>query len=260
MSGLKGNKISQLMAKWLPGAVMTTRWLLSQGYSAQLLQTYTQNGWIKLLGKGAYSRLEETVEWPGALNALQTQLHLPVHLGGISALEHYGLAQNVPFTVDTFYVFNTTERKHKLPRWFLANFPGSVYLQYHLFDTDVAVDTVSINQLPVLVSAPERAILEVLALVPHAFDYEDAVNLVENCRLARADIFQTLLENCLSIKVKRLFLYLADKCQLPTFKDLNIETLELGTGSRTIGEGGEYIPAYQLIVPRLAYHEGAGHV
>ena len=58
--------------------------------------------------------------------------------------------------------------------------------------------------IPIQVSSAERAILEVISLVPQKFDYNHAFELVENLQLLRPDKMQLLLEKCLSIKAKAL--------------------------------------------------------
>ena len=121
-----------------------------------------------------------------------------------------------------------------------------------LFKNDPDLETQSIENLKILVSSPEQAALELLALTPHAFDYEHAAHLIENLHFLRPELLQKLLQECTSIKVKRLFLYLAEKYQLPCFIHLKINQIDLGKGKRMIGQGGEYISTYQISVPKLA--------
>ncbi|MBA2654866.1 MAG: type IV toxin-antitoxin system AbiEi family antitoxin domain-containing protein [Gammaproteobacteria bacterium] len=72
---------------------------------------------------------------------------------------------------------------------------------------------------------------------------------------------QELLEKCTSIKVKRLFLFFADTNQLPCFKYLDLTALNLGKGKRVIGNGGMFVPKYQLSVPvPQGEEEGVGYV
>ena len=74
---------------------------------------------------------------------------------------------------------------------------------------------------------------------------------MENLDRLRADVVQKLLEACLSIKVKRLFLYLAEKCNLSCFDSLDLDRLELGSGKQVIGGGGIYSAKWLLSLPRL---------
>ncbi len=264
MGILKESKLNQLLGQWLNGRVLTSSWLTQHGYSPQLVKKYCDNNWLKKLGTGAYIKIGDQLNWAGAVHALQIDLELPIHLGGLSALEFHGLAQNVVFDKKQiqFQLFNTTNKQHPLPLWFKKIFVKCYYAQRNLFDTEIGLDIKEINNIKLLVSSAERASLEMLALVPQNFDYEHAYNLVENLQLIRPKVMQELLERCLSIKTKRLFLYLADKHQLPCFSYLNIHKIDLGKGKRVIGVGGMYVPKYQLSVPVVEQEnvEGIEHV
>lgn len=61
---------------------------------------------------------------------------------------------------------------------------------------------------------------------------------------------QSILENCNSIKVKRLFLFMADKAGLPVMKHLDLARIDLGTGNRAIVREGAYNATYQLVLPK----------
>ncbi len=254
MSIQKRDKLNHLLSRWKAKGIMTSRYLGQLGYSPQLLQRYCKSRWIKLLSKGAYCRLNESPSWEAAAFALQTQLQLSLHVGGLSALQYFGLSHNVPFSITNGNLYSTIGKKLLLPRWYLATFPDSHYYGLHLFNTNFGVTQKIVDQFELTLSTPERAILEVLTLVPHAYDYEDAENLVENLQLARPKLFQILLEQCLSVKVKRLFLYFAEQ-HLPFFNEFNLKTINLGAGSRTISPGGKYVPAYNLTVPNLPYRD-----
>jgi hypothetical protein len=54
---------------------------------------------------------------------------------------------------------------------------------------------------------------------------------------------------CNSIKVKRLFLYLAEGHGHPWFERLDLNALDLGKGNRSIVVGGRLDPKYQITVP-----------
>jgi hypothetical protein len=254
MSLLIENKLNHLLSSWRENAIVTTKWLLQQGYSNQLLKKYCDNGWISKVGQGAYTKFHFRASWVGAIYALIHDLQLPVHLGGPTALELQGMGHNITFNFEqgSFYLFNNSRTKRNLPRWFRENFQNHIYAQYHLFKHEQNLETQSIENLKLLVSSPEQAALELLALTPHAFDYEHAAHLIENLHFLRPELLQKLLQECTTIKVKRLFLYLAEKYQLPCFAHLKINQLDLGKGKRVIGLGGEYISTYQISVPKLA--------
>ena len=63
--------------------------------------------------------------------------------------------------------------------------------------------------------------------------------------------FQKLLENCSSIKVKRLFLYIAEKIGHSWFKRLDLTKINLGKGVREITKGGSYNSKYNIIIGNI---------
>ena len=72
----------------------------------------------------------------------------------------------------------------------------------------------------------------------------------------RPALVQQLLEECSSIKVKRLFLYMAEKAGHNWFSALNLSKLDLGKGIRNISATGRYDNNYQIIIPtELADYE-----
>jgi hypothetical protein len=108
-----------------------------------------------------------------------------------------------------------------------------------------------IDGINVYLSSPERAALEVLYLVPNKQSFEEAFKLVETLSQLRPNLVQSLLEKCKSIKVKRLFLYLADKFQHPWLSRVDLSKVSLGHGNRVIGKGGNYDHKYQLSLPKI---------
>ena len=73
---------------------------------------------------------------------------------------------------------------------------------------------------------------------------------MEGLNNLRPATVQTLLEDCSSIKVKRLFLYLADKAGHEWLSYIDLNKVDLGSGKRAIVSDGVYIPKYQITVPK----------
>ena len=246
-------KLNYLLTKWPQGVVLTSQWLKENGYYKQLVKLYCDNEWIKRLGKGAYVRLNDNITWFGAVKALQSQLNIPVHVGGLTALQLYGISQYIMLDDrnPVFYLYNSIIKKIALPMWFQRYFKHCHFEQKKLFDNPIGLSSKEISGVKLSVSAPERAILEVLALVPNHITLSHANELMEGLDRLRGKMLQKLLENCYSIKVKRLFLYLAEKNNLPCFDELNVARIELGSGKRVIGEGGTYHAKWMLSLPKL---------
>ena len=61
---------------------------------------------------------------------------------------------------------------------------------------------------------------------------------------------QKLLEQCSSVKVKRLFLYMSEKAGHQWFKYIDQSVLDLGKGDRSLVDKGVYSSTYRISVPR----------
>lgn len=99
--------------------------------------------------------------------------------------------------------------------------------------------------------------LECLYLVPEEQNLTECYELMENLNNLRPKLVQELLEQCTSVKVKRLFLYLAEKAKHAWLDYLNIEQIELGSGKRSLARNGTYIHKYKITVPKEL--ENYGH-
>lgn len=243
------------MAHIPSGTVLTSIWLKNQGVSPKLAWWYVHSHWLARLGVEAYKRAGDEVSWLGAIRALQTQLKLAVHVGGITALQLLGQAHYLPVSgVDQVTLFASPEVKS--PRWLLNEDVWKVRFKIFriaLFsknsDTPTLVER-PIEGVNLFLSSPERAILEILHLVPWAQPFDEALLLMEGLSQLRPQVVQALLEQCQSIKVKRLFLHLAERFQHPYLTALDMKKIELGHGKRMIGKGGNYDPKYQISVPK----------
>ena len=58
-----------------------------------------------------------------------------------------------------------------------------------------------------------------------------------------------LLRECRSVKVKRLFLWFAERHGHPWFERLDRDGIDLGTGKRMLVRGGKLDPKYRITVP-----------
>jgi hypothetical protein len=98
--------------------------------------------------------------------------------------------------------------------------------------------------------------LELLHLAPKEFDLVEAGQIIEGMTSLRPKLMQSLLETCASVKVRRLFLYLAERANLPVTRYLKPEKIDLGSGDRSLAEMGRYVPKYRLLLPRELVSSG----
>lgn len=99
--------------------------------------------------------------------------------------------------------------------------------------------------------------VQLLHLAPKEFDLIEAGQIVEGMTSLRPKLMQSLLEACASVKVRRLFLYLAERAELPLMRHLDAQRIDLGSGDRSLVKMGRYVPKYRLLLPReLVSHDG----
>jgi hypothetical protein len=252
------SKINRLISWWPRGAPVAASYLNKQGYSHDLLTKYKKSGWIQSFGRGAYILNGDKVEWPGALYALQTQLGLNVYPGGKTALELKGYAHYLPSGRRKIFLYAT--RGQVLPTWFKGDRLGVeiTLIRTNLFSSSnkTGLSEFKEKDLTLKISAPERAAMEMLHLVPGKVGFDEASLIMENLATLRPEIVQELLVMCRSIKVKRLFMFMAEKHGHTWVSDLDVSRLNLGKGKRVIVPKGRFVSKYQITVPRDHYEEG----
>jgi hypothetical protein len=256
MTSESGSKLNRLLTAWPQGTVAVSRWLEVQGAYQQLVHEYEKSGWIRRIGQGAYVRAGGTVEWTGGLHALQEQLKMLVHAGGKTALQMQGyahfLAMGKGGAVSLFGSPGT-----RLPAWF-RQYDWGVEFRYtttKLFadDPNTGLTKKELAACAITLSAPERAIMEVLYLVPGEESFEEAALLMEGLTTLRPQLVQSLLEQCRSVKVKRLFMFLAEACNHAWVKKLDLSRVDFGKGKRMIVKGGRLDAKYNITVPGANY-------
>lgn len=250
MSLPRGQKLKKLIDAWVPGTVVTTTWLGAHGISPQNTQKYVKSGWLVSVGRGTFKRPRETVGWPGAIYALQRQLDVPVHVGGLTALELAGYAHYARLGESPVHLFSPPNIA--LPRWFETHWGEGVRLfRSKILPADVGLTEQSVSTgLELRTATIERAALEILHLAPRQFGLVEAAQIIEGLRTLRPKLMQQLLEECASIKVRRLFLYLAERADLPVSRHLAPDRINLGSGDRSLTNGGLYVAKYRLSLPR----------
>lgn len=141
----------------------------------------------------------------------------------------------------------------KLPGWF-KKYSWSVIVHYKttkLFTNHkLGLKEHNRDAFFIMISSPERAILETLHLVPNEQSLEEAQLLMEGLTSLRPKLIQELLECCNSVKVKRLFLFLAERYNHAWLKKTNLNNIDLGHGKRMIIRDGQFDPKYQITISK----------
>ena len=102
---------------------------------------------------------------------------------------------------------------------------------------------------PLVASSSERAILELLDEVPERETFHQADMLFEGLRNLSPRKLQPLLEACRSVKVKRLFLWFAERHQPQWLSAVDRDGIDLGKGKRMLVRGGKLDPKFNITVP-----------
>jgi hypothetical protein len=245
-----GANIKQLLKQYPRNTVLTARQLLAYGISRELQRSYIRSGWLVRIGPGAYTVLDEKVGLDGALYALQAGLGLSVHLGGYSALaERYGKTHNLSLTRSTELFAG---RGEKLPVWFRAAFGADCVLSCSSFlPADIGLVDFDFGGFAVKVSSLERAMLEMIYVVPDRHSLREAYQIMELLSVAKPTVTQELLERCSSVRVKRLLLYMGERVGHAWLKRLDVSRIDLGSGVREIEKGGKLDVKYGIVVGDL---------
>lgn len=250
MSTLESSKINLLLATQPKGIVLLSSWLVENGYSPELQKRYRKSNWLTSIGRGAMIRTGDQVGYLGAIYALQEQAGLSIHPGAKNALLFHGKGHYLEMGRGKVNLFGG--KSELLPAWFKSNH-WDVSLEYHatsFLPADYGLTKYETNNFSIDISGPVRAMMECLYLAPSKFDLVESYKLMEGLNSLRPDHVQQLLESCNSVKVKRLFLYMAEKSGHQWFSKINVNTINLGTGKRSIVKNGVYISKYQITVPK----------
>ena len=222
------SKLNRFYARTVAGAPVTSEDLASLGISADLAVHYVRAGWLNRLARGVFVRSGEAPGLHPSLRLLERMVP-GFHVGGKTALNWYGVRHYVA-QQETLHLYGSVAAK--LPAWFEERFPAE-YHRKRLFteppDKLLYVAPFEERVGGPLVSAPERAILELLSEVGVRQPLQEARELMESAYNLRADVLRELLKCCTNVKTVRLCLQLGREFSLPWIKKL--DPAELPTGS-----------------------------
>ena len=269
-------KLNQLQRSLPEGLIADAAWLEEHGYSRALRNKYVGRGWLDQVTRSVYRRpapalqgeaRQEDLRWQSVVISLQTLLERPYTVGGRTALELQGLAHYLTVKHHEIHLYGN----HKPPAWiFKLKLDGRFVFHNseRLFTSKVnrshrtkGKDESDLPQSsyvsqpwgqwewPLMMSSPERAILELLNEVPQRETFHQADVLMEGLRNLSPRRLQTLLVACRSVKVKRLFLWFAERHQHAWLKKLDRSNVDIGKGKRMLVRGGRLDPKLNITIP-----------
>jgi hypothetical protein len=261
---LKSDQLASLVPL---GLVAARPWLLGQGVDRHTLDNWVKSNQLVPVARGVFKRPDTELTWQGVACSLQ-HMGLALAPGGLTSLTLQGMAH---------YVSQNEQNKihlygsDPLPSW-LNNLLPDVTFDHHkgldldtgYRDSDPGFHFVpwrmqflqyGYEKQPLQISSPELAMLEVLLDVPLHVSLEHASELMQGLPTLSPQRISRLLERCDSVKVKRLFLWLAEHNQSPWLKKIDLEKFSihggtLGSGKRMIVKGGKLDAKYLITVPQ----------
>lgn len=254
--------LQQVLPEGLP---VDSDWLQKHGYSRQLIAKYARHGWLTSPVRGVYRRdsaLVDPKSWEPVVISLQALLELPVVVGGRTALELQGLSHYLSMSATSEVHLYSSETPpswvNRLPLKQRFIFHSTLLFKGRDGTIEKGKDYQSANfaehkwgatEMAIIVSTPERAILEVIDELPTKETFHQVDMLIEGLSNLRPKVLNTLLSNCRSIKTKRLFLWFARRHNHNWLKAIDIEKIDVGKGKRMIVPGGKLDPKYLITVP-----------
>lgn len=222
------SKLIALYTHLPPGMPLTSEDLAALGISADLAVHYVRAGWLTRLTRGVFCRPNDILALHPSLVLLQRRFE-GLHVGGKSALDWYGVRQYVAQQpVLQLYGWAAGH----LPEWVTERFPAE-YHRKRLFDEQpgalLHAGPFEKRSGAPRVSAPERALLELLSDVGVRQPLQEARELVESAYNLRADVLRELLQRCTSVKTVRLCLQLGREASQPWAAKLDPATLPTGS-------------------------------
>ncbi len=277
------NQLHRLLPEGLVG---DAAWFSRMGYPSSLRSRYVASGWLQPVARGVFRRplhkpgLEDEMaplRWQHIVVSLQMVLERPIVVGGRTALELHGLAHYLssegPREIHLYGDERTPGWLNKLPiatplvfhnaRKLLRAEPianGLAGLKAKMTANDTSRDTPIHGSLtwrrfgdgdwPVVLSTPERAVLELLDELPGFETFHQVDVLMDGLTSLSPHRMSRLLRECQSVKVKRLFLWFAERHGHPWLSRLDRDGIDLGKGKRVLVRHGKLDPTYQITVPK----------
>jgi len=112
----KKSKLNTLLRTQPSGIVLSSAWLVEQGYSLDLQKQYKKSQWFDSIGTGALIRHSDQVDYLGGIYALQAQLGLFVHPAAKTALSLQGRSHYLELSTKKAQLFGGKDER--LPLWF----------------------------------------------------------------------------------------------------------------------------------------------
>jgi hypothetical protein len=208
--------------------------LTKHGVSSFRASSLARSGWLVHLARGVYMLPGDTMTRDGCLAFLNERIS-GFHVGSKTALDWRGVRHNVGFR-EVLSLWGND--RVAMPSWFTERFQ-SRYQVTQLFDAHLAksfgLQPVPNGRPEVLVSVPERAMLELFSDVGKNQSLDETRQLVEGLSYLRTNVLEELMAHVTRIKVMRLAESLSKEFDLPWAALAKRHSQRLGGGKRWVG-------------------------
>lgn len=242
------SKLNQLLVLGKKNGLFFSDWLKKKGYSDQLIRKYRQSGWLSSLDKGVMYRTGDKLSAIVSLACYNEQLEKEVRIAAHSALELFGFNHYVPMGKPILMVACSCSI---FPKWMSKDCFDRTFKVFSTKMIEIPqTSNINIEGVNLLVSSPEQAFMECLLLAKDQYNYMDLYYIMEQLTSLRADVVQILLENIKNQRVKRIFLYMAEKAGHYWFDMLDINKINIGTSKLQLVKNGIYVNKYKITIPK----------
>ena len=248
MSIATASKLNHILSESLPGGLLFAGWLRKKGYSSQLLKKYRDSGWLEGLVRGVMYRRNDNLSAMTAVYCYNHQTGNSARVAAHSALELLGFSHYVPMGKPRLMVaFESVN----VEDWVKSDRYDMTIVPYHTgIFKEPLTQSYKGNHYTLKISSPEQAFLECLYLVPDRYNYMDLYYIMEQLTSLDPEKVQAALVGTSSQRIKRMFLYMAEKAGHYWFDMLDMDKFGLTSSKLKLVDSGIYNSKYRITVPK----------
>lgn len=227
-----GNRTVQRLMEEAPrGQPLDSDMLRDMGIPPALASNMAKQGWLRRLSQGAYLLRGDAPSRDGTIAFLARRIP-GLHVGGKTALAWQGVRHNLAFR-ECIVLWG--RKPYEFPTW-VEEHMGFSFQTTNLFDEQFNYET-GLKAMPngspnVLVSIPERALLELASDIGKGQSLEEAHNIMGSLRNIRLHVLNELMAHCKRVKVIRLVRDLGMDAGFSWAQELQKHVDRLGAGTR----------------------------
>nr|WP_057926890.1 type IV toxin-antitoxin system AbiEi family antitoxin domain-containing protein [Burkholderia ambifaria] len=232
--------LQRLMEEAPRGQPLDTEMLKDMGVSPALATYMVKAGWLQRLSKGAYLLTGDSPNREGIVAYLSRRVP-GLHVGGKTALDWQGERHNIDLRAKTIL---WAQKPYEIPSW-VEEHMHYAFQTTQIFDDalpyDAGLKPLANGNPHVLVSVPERALLELASDIGKGQSMEEAVSLMASLRNIRPCVLEQFMTHCKRVKVLRLVRDLGRSGDYSWGADLQRHVDRVGAGKRwsNVNKDGE---------------------